>query len=301
MAKLYPIIRDFNVGIETGPAPIVGRVNVDASLSQLNRRLYRQGRCYTVKVDLQSGLADNTQYTVYALANTWMLKKAWQAAFENYLNQTKEERATFKGKLARWNDFRLSMASAFTGAGGMKAGLVDPTGGEDAVVGGESVVSQIVDDAGTTRYYGIGGSAGGTTFDILDEFVKLGAAQAEPSSTETSVAYGATDTDLQDGEIDEVTDNGNLPPYAVNGSHVATPWRKVGVLHSDTGGQRLSTGYFDAPLGIVIITRNDGSNHKLFSQGTELSVEVKAGDYKGVHSTPMFDRISVKPDRIEVR
>jgi hypothetical protein len=71
------------------------------------------------------------------------------------------------------------------------------------------------------------------------------------------------------------------------------------VLHSDTGGQRLSTGYFDAPLGIVIITSSSG--HKLFSQGTELSVEVKAGDYKGVHSTPMFDRISVKPDRIEVR
>ena len=301
MAKAYPIVRDFNVGIDVGPAPLVGRVNVEASLSQLNRRLYRQGRVYSVKVDLQSGLTANTQYTVYALANTWMLKKAWQAAFENYLNQTKEERATFKGKLARWNDFRLSMASAFTGAGGMNAGLVDPTGAEVAVATGESYISKIADDAGTTRFYGIGGSAGGTTFDILAEFERLGAAQAEPSSTETAVAYGATDTDLQDEEIDDVTDQGNLPPYAINGSHDASPWRKIGVLHSDTSGQRLSTGYFDAPLGIVIIVSNNPTPHKLFSQGTELSVEVKAGDYKGVHSTAMFDRISVKPDRIEVR
>ena len=101
MAKSYPIVRSYDIGVSSGPAPLIGIVNVEQHLSQINRRLYRQGRCYTVKIDLQSGLEDNTQYTVYALANTWMLKKAWQSAFENYLNQTKEERATFKGKLAR--------------------------------------------------------------------------------------------------------------------------------------------------------------------------------------------------------
>lgn len=299
MAKAYPIVRDYNIGLTTGPAPLVGLVQVDEHLSQLNRRLYRQGRCYTVKIDLQSGLADDTQYTVYALANTWMLKKAWQAAFENYLNQTKEERATFKGKLARWNDFRLTMTTAFDSAGGMEAGLVQPSGVEIGLQDGEFLASRIADDAGVTRFYGIGGSAGGTTFDILSEFDNLGRANNEPSTSTTSVAYGATDTDLQNAEITDVTSVGNSPPYAANDSHGANPWRKVGVLHSDTGGQRLTTGYFDAPFGIVAIVSTGG--HKLFSQGTELSVEVKGGDYKGVHSTAMFDRIEMKPDRIEVR
>ena len=299
MAKGYPIIKDYNIGIQTGPAPVGGIVQVDQHLSQLNRRLYRQGRCYSVKVDLQSGLADNTQYTVYALANTWMLKKAWQAAFENYLNQTKEERATFKGNLARWNDFRLNLTGSYSGAGSLVAALVDSSGAETPLIDGEFLVSRIADDAGTTRFYGLGASASGTTFDILGEFDNLGRASREPSAGTGTVAYGATDTDLQDAEITDVTDVGNSPPYAENDSHSANPWRKVGVLHSDTGGQRLTTGYFDAPLGIVVIVGT--AAHKIVSAGTELSVEVKAGDYKGVHSTAMFDRIEMKPDRIEVR
>lgn len=297
MAKSYPVVRRYDIGLTTGPAPLGGMVNVDVHLSQINRRLYRQGRCYTVKIDLQSGLADDTQYTVYALANTWMLKKAWQAAFENYLNQTKEERATFKGKLARWNDFRIK--TGFGGAGDLQASLVDSTATQIGITSGEHVDSKIADDSGTTRYYGLDGSAGGTTFDILGEFDRLGKQETTPGSSQLLVAYGDTDSDLQNAEISDVTGSGNAPPYALNDSHSANPWRKVGVLHSDTGGQRLTTGYFDAPLGVVVIVSSQG--HKQFSQGTELSVEVKGGDYKGVHSTAMFDRIDVKPDRIEVR
>jgi hypothetical protein len=299
MAKGYPIIRDYNIALQSGPSQPGGVVQVDQHLSQLNRRLYRQGRCYTVKVDLQSGLADNTQYTVYALANTWMLKKAWQAAFENYLNQTKEERSTFKGNLARWNDFRLTLGGAFASTGNLQAGLVEPSATETGLLTGEFLPSRIADDAGTTRFYGIGGSAGGTTFDILAEFDNLGQVDNTPSTATANVAYGATDSDLQDAEVTDVTNVGNAPPYASNDSHSSNPWRKVGVLHSDTGGQRLTTGYFDAPFGIVVIV--GAAPHKLFSQGSELSVEVKAGDYKGVHSTAMFDRIEMKPDRIEVR
>jgi hypothetical protein len=236
---------------------------------------------------------------VYALANTWMLKKAWQAAFENYLNQTKEERATYKGKLARWNDFRLNTSGIFSGAGALEVGLIDPSGAITGLSGGEYNTSFVADDAGTSKNYGIGGSAGGNTFDILGEFDKLGGMNTQPSVTQTAVAYDGTDTDLQNEEIVDVTNRGNAPPYAQNDSHTANPFRKIGVLHSDTGGQRLSTGYFDAPFGIVIIVSQSG--HKLFSQGTELILEVKAGDYKGVHSEAMFDRIEMKSDRIEVR
>ena len=299
MAKGYPITRRLDLGITTGPAPLAGVVKVDHLLSLVNRRLYRQGRNYQVKVDLQSGLADNTQYTVYALANTWMLKKAWQAAFENYLNQTKEERATYNGKLARWNDFRLDTGAIWSGAGTLEVGLVDSSGVMTGLSGGEYNVSKIADDAGTTKDYGIGGSAGGNTFDILAEFDKLGGMNTMPSVVQTAVAYGGTDTDLQDEEIVDVTNRGNAPPYAQNDSHSANPWRKIGVLHSDTGGQRLTTGYFDAPFGIVIIVSSSG--HKDFVTGTELILEAKAGDYKGVHSEAMFDRIEMKPDRIEVR
>jgi hypothetical protein len=287
MANTYPIVRHLRVGEQTGPAALNGLVNVDLHLSQVNRRLYRQGRVYRCKVDLQSGLADNTQYTVYALADTWMLRKAWKAAFDNYMEQTSEERATYKGQLARWNDFKLNTSQAFTSASTLSVGLVQPDGTEVPLTDGEYLPSRVEDDAGTARFYGIANSAGGTTFDILGEFDKLGGVNSSPTVTQTAAAYGDVDSDLTTTEIGDVTNRGNLPPYAQNDSHPANPWRKIGVLHSDTGGQRLTTGYFDAPLGLVAIV--SASGHKLFSQGTELTVEVKAGDYKGVHATSLLE------------
>lgn len=270
-----------------GPTAPGGLVNVDQKLSQVNRRLYRQGRVYRCKVDLDSGLADNTQYTVYALADTWMLRKAWKAAFDSYMEQTKEERATYKGNLARWNDFRLLTSGSFAAASALEVGLVQPDGVEAAITAGEYLVSQVEDDSGTGRFYGIGANTGGTTFDILAEFDLLGGAQRTPSTVTTTAAYGDLDTDLNDTEINTVTNRGNDPPYAVNDSHPANPWRKVGVIHSDTGGQRLTTGYFDAPLGLVVIV--GAAAHKQFSQGSELTIEVKAGDYKGVHATSLLE------------
>ena len=287
MANTYPIVRNLRVAESSGPAAQVGIVNVDGMLSQVNRRLYRQGRVYRCKVDLDSGLADNTQYTVYALADTWMLRKAWKSAFDSYMKQTAEERATYKGKLARWNDFRLATGGVFTGGSSLAVGMVDPTGAEIAITSGEYLISKVEDDGGVARYYGIGGSAGGSTFDILGEFDKLGGIDTTPSVTQSVAAYGDLDSDLTDSEIEDVTNRGNQPPYALNDSHPANPFRKVGVIHSDTGGQRLTTGYFDAPLGIVIIAA--AAQQKLFSQGSELTVEVKAGDYKGVHATSLLE------------
>ena len=287
MANTYPIVRHLRVAEQAGPTAPGGLVNVDQKLSQVNRRLYRQGRVYRCKVDLESGLADNTQYTVYALADTWMLRKAWKAAFDSYMEQTKEERATYKGNLARWNDFRLVTSGSFTAASNLEVGMTQPDGVEVALTTGEYQVSQVEDDTGTARSYGIGASAGGTVFDILGEFDLLGAAQREPGVVQSTAAYGDLDSDLNDTEIATVTARGNDPPYAVNDSHPANPWRKVGVIHSDTGGQRLTTGYFDAPLGIVVIV--GAAAHKTFTQGSELTIEVKAGDYKGVHATSLLE------------
>lgn len=287
MASNYPIVRKFELGITTGPAPQNGIVNVDSCLSRLNRRLYRQGRVYQCKVDLKSGLADNTQYTVYALADTWMLRKAWKAAFDNYMEQTSEERATYKGNIARWNDFRLVTSGVFSSASALEPGLTDPSGVSLGITAGEYLASKVADDSNNTKFYGIGGSAGGNTFDILAEFDRLGGMSTTPTITQSVAPYGDGDSDLQNAEIQDVTNSGNFPPYAQNDSHGTNPFRKVGVIHSDTGGQRLTTGYFDAPLGIVIIVSSTGQ--KLWSQGSEITMEVKGGDYKGVHATSLLE------------
>ena len=67
--------------------------------------------------------------------------------------------------------------------------------------------------------------------------------------------------------------------------NAATPWTRVGVLRSGAGGeQRLSTGFFTAPCGLVLIVPNSLSD----SMGN-VAFEVKGGNYKGVHALPMAD------------
>ena len=268
-----------------GPSNTPGIVQIDRHLSQLNRRLYRQGRTYTVKVDLDAGAVTGTNYQVYTLANTWMLKKAWQLAKEEYDDEMMEVAKTFKGKTARWRDFRLDLNPAYTGALALDTHLIDVNGNEVPLLSGEYIPSTVRDDAGASFTWGIeNGSA--NRFNILIEFDRAGRADTDPEIPQASVAYDQLNTDIQDGDVLEITGNGNEPPYAQNNSNGSNPLTYVGELYSDSFGQKLSTGYFDAPLGLVIIVGT--AVHKL-SGNTELTVVCKKGDYKGVHATSLME------------
>lgn len=267
------------------------RVAVDHNLSKINRRLYRQGRTYTVKVDLDAAAAAGTKYNVYAIADTWMLGKAWNLAKKNYDEQLLGERNVFDGKMARWRDFRLDLSdvvldrSVGTSASGVPV-LVNPTNGaEFEVIAGEYLYSTVADDSGVSKTFGLIEAT--DKFNILKEFDLNGTMDTDPENPTTQVAYDGLDTDLQDTEVEEITGNGNEPPYAQNNSHYNNPFVKIGELGVDIHSQRLSTGYFDAPLGFVVIVA-DGANHK-YSGQTDLTVCVKAGDYKGVHAPSLME------------
>lgn len=278
-------VRHSRVALITGPSNTPGIVEVNKHLSRLNRRLYRQGRVYTCKVDLDAGAVVGTNYQVYTLANTWMLKKAWQLAKQEYDDEMKEVAKLFKGKQARWRDFRLNLSPSYTGAITLDTHLIDVNGNEVPLLAGEFPNSTVRDDAGASFTYGIeSGSA--NRFNILTEFDRAGRADTEPETPQTTVAYDQLNTDIQDGDVQELTDSGNEPPYAQNNSNGNNPLTYVGELYSDSFGQKLSTGYFDAPLGLVIIV--GASPHKL-SGNSELTVVCKKGDYKGVHATSLME------------
>jgi hypothetical protein len=79
-----------------------------------------------------------------------------------------------------------------------------------------------------------------------------------------------------------ISELGNNPPYNANG-YGSSVWVKVGTLHLAAGRQRLSTGYFRAPMGMIVLS----------GVGTipsaDIQVEVKGGDYKGVMSHSMLE------------
>lgn len=261
-----------------------GTVDVPAMLSQQNRRLYRQGRVYQVKVDLDFAAAPQAGYTVYAINNTWMLKKAWQTAFETYREQTLGERNVFNGKLARWSDFRLDLGSLWTGSVGLDSTRIDESGTEQLLQTGEFYNSQVENDSGGVRTFGLVESA--SRYNILKEFDLTGNMDTEPETPSTQVAYDDLDSDLTDTEISDVTGNGNEPPYAQNDSHWNYPLIKIGEIGSTSEGQKLSTGYFDAPFGFVIIVGT--SPHQQAGQ-SELVITCRAGDYKGVAAHSLME------------
>ena len=71
-SKLAHVLNALNIRI----------LHVDRALSRLNRRLYRQSRYYSVKVDLDND--DVNQYRVFALRDDWAVQKSYRLAREAY-------------------------------------------------------------------------------------------------------------------------------------------------------------------------------------------------------------------------
>ena len=87
MAKQYPVTRKMEIVEVSGQANV--QLRVDRELSKMNRRLYREGRNYSVKLDLNPQQASPGSFVeIFVLKDTWFIHKAWQKAFQEYLNAT---------------------------------------------------------------------------------------------------------------------------------------------------------------------------------------------------------------------
>ena len=290
MAKYYPVQN--KVEIETQSASDTGQLRVDRVLSRANRRLYREGRTYQVKLDLDTSTAVPGNYVnVFVLKNTWYNHKAWQMAFQEYLNATKTERdRAGKTRLARWNDFRVKTGVTAVGLNGKQ---FNHSLGAVNQVGGEFELSEITDSSGTNRQFTWSGTPTGSEFGILTEYGKQGGPNQHPTSPGSDQPYSEMDGDSSNAEYDDVTDHGNLPPYETN-VESATPFTQVATLSIDPGAQKMSTGFFDAPCGIVIVT---GLNAQAVQR---LTMTAKLGDYKGIHAPRMFHEIKTEGDDVKV-
>lgn len=280
MAKQYPVVRSSNLSNNTGVPQNDRIIQVDQMLSKLNRRLYRMGRFYEVKVDIDTTFP--TAIEVFALRDDWAVHKAFQVAYDAYLKNVAEEREALNGQVARWNDFRVQ-----TGVAG--ADLVDPllydvSGTPAALTSGEFALALVADEAGTLRSFTWGAGAA-NRYGILEEYDKAGNAQASPDSATGDMPYAGLDTEMDANIASNEQAANNLPPYDQNGVNTATPFVKIAELGVTAGGaQRLSTGFFSAPCGIVVL-RGVGAA----TNDPKISFTAKKGDYKGVHAPSMLE------------
>ena len=270
----------------------------DRILNLMNRRLYRQHKVYTMKVGLQlPNTSDLPPLKVYALANTWWTRKAMSLAKHIYDEAVEEERAVVGS--SRWHDFRIGTSLPlaenvypvmFDAAQDVYFAITEGTTAD-----GEYQFSNVttIDQTGASLEKGFQANGKASTsgiYDIFDEYNKMGPdTMNDPVFVATGGYDRATGTSFEDGNVADLLNDGNLPPYNAGDLPFQTPWVQVGEIRSDAGGTSIvSTGFFEAPLGLVYIPDYDrlvlpevGSPRELCDI---LTVEFKEGDYKGVEA-----------------
>ena len=275
--KRYPVQKGGTVRLAN--AATSGVIHANRLMSRWNKRLYRQGRYYQMKIDVDLSDVDPGPITVYALRDTWGNQKAYQMAYDVYQKTTEEKRRRLGSKIARWQDFTVehgSSASELVGA------VYDHTSAEQLLQGGEFNNTQVEDKAGNTRTFTWGNAVVNSSYSIVSEYDLKADTDADPSSGLAEVLpYDEQMSDDSDVERNQLVNRGNAPPY--DQDSFGDRWVKVAVLTRVTGQQKLSTGYFTAPCGFAIVTGLNGSGI------TRLNVEFKAGDYKGVNAPSMLE------------
>ena len=287
-AEYFPVQRQVNLATSGGGTVYV--LDVGRNLSVVNHRLYRQGKTYQLRLDIDNRADTNqrpAQYDVYALTDTWYVQKAWQLGRANYLKATADEREMMsEQKIARWEDFRVN--PGITGAL-----TVVPYQYTNALTGaantdGEFAATEITLADGTTqRQYSWGVTTAGE-FGLLFEYNKSGDTDGAPASVDPDNPYSGTDVGVHESQMDDLAGRGNLPPYNRT-DFTDNVWVKVATLDNSGGANsgfsadaRMSTGFFNAPCGLVVIVPS--ISHTLAG---DLSMTVKAGKYKGVAAMNM--------------
>ena len=279
----YPVVRETYIGDQINGA-FTGTHQGDAGklLSITNRRLYRYGKLYQLKLDLDipSTFAAEAVVEVFALRNNWDVQRGFALAKSVFDEAYADELKMGTGNTARWRDFRVAN-------GVTNAGTIDPVKYDNATLAisvedvGEHVLSS-VDKAGTETFFTWGNSTS-AALSVMDEWTRAGQTASDPSTFSTTAPYDGVNTDqLSNIENEHLADLGNNPPYsATSATDVLT---KVATLYFRPGAvglSKLSTGYFDAPCGLFIIKVNTSLPNGY------LKFSAKAGGYKGVHALDM--------------
>ena len=283
----YPVQRTIPLGVDA--SSLTGTCVGDAGklLSISNRRLYRYGNMYQMKLDLHVDVTQNAdiEVEVYALRNTWDVQRGFALAKKVWDESTEEERETASSAIARWRDFRVQ--HGVTGAN-----VLDPVRYDNASLAADvdnngEHLDSVVDKGGVQTFF-TWGNASATALDIMGEWNQAGRTSNEPASFSTTTPYdGVNADDMSDVEIAALADRGNSPPYAAQSAtdclvKVATLVIRPGTAPSNAGGlSKLSTGYFDAPCGLFVLKFNTA-----LSNG-RMDLVLKSGDYKGVSAFAM--------------
>lgn len=292
-AKRYPVARKTILGAGF-PQGDTTDIQIDAAqvLSVMNNRLYRSGRVYECKLDIPPRTAvgnSGAKMEVFALNDNWLNQEAWRLAKETWDMKYEDEELSISDKQrARWRDFRVKSGSTALVMGPNTIDDPDTTGQRTTFNVGSFPASAVIDAAGAQMEFTWGIADPTTEYSIITEMYAGGYNKETtfPAQTTGAEPYAGLTADSSDAEGSLYQTVGAEAPYGT-GADTMTPFVQVASIGFDQdtagGASKLSTGYFKAPCGIILV-RYVNSAQDL---NLNLSLEVKAGDYNGVHAPAM--------------
>ena len=251
----------------------------------MNHQLFRQSRNYCVKLDLDPSVASGTVIDVYALVDTWWLQKAYAFAYKTFQKNMSEELEQAGNTKARWHDFRVDHGLTGYSKDLVAAGASTP-GSWVAYTGNQEYIMSQVHDAGSTqRTFAFLGAGSATVYNIIDEYDLTANTDRSPAVSLSDVAYDGLDDAIDDGAFDHVKADGNDPPYNKDNLENGVLVRIATLTANTNGLQKLSTGYFNAPAGMIVLQ----STTPIEQNDVMLTMTAKEGKYKGIHAPSMLE------------
>jgi hypothetical protein len=266
-SRYYPV--QSRIDLSSGGIVIAPNV-----LSMINRRHYPATGVYECNVMLNPVLTAG-QLNVYVLKDNWDIIGAIRQAYAAYLTATESERAMLsKEQVARWEDFRIAHGTGLT----EMAPMVYNQGiGLSLLTLGDFNLSKATDSNGNTKTFVLQGASSTTQYNILNQWSASGNVDADPGVATSGAPYGDLEADHNDTQSNNLQRDGNTPPYDRNGGDgIASPWTKVATLTNANVGAdgRISTGFFRAPLGMILVTGADANGWGI--------LQVREGSTKGI-------------------
>nr|AGA18465.1 hypothetical protein [uncultured marine virus] len=280
----YPVVRTGRL-FRQSPDPIGPKLQVSADqlLSKTNRRLYRQSRYYDMKLDLDPNATRSID--VFVLSDSWMVERSLKMGYAMYLENSMDERERLKGNaIARWSDFRVLSGANITIANPLQYSQFFVP---DELANGNFEDTIVVDAAGTSKFFSWG-PATASRYSLLEEYDKAGNASVSPEISTGDMPYDNLQADDSAAMANTLQTFGSKPPYDRTGVNAGEAWVKIATLQANTQAQKLSTGFFTAPCGIVLLQDAIDPTAAPVAEG-DLQWTVKSGDYKGVHAPSMLE------------
>lgn len=277
-----------------------GLLQVDRELSKMNDQLYRQCRNYTLRIGAWPVSTAERTYRVFTLPDNWFIHAAIKHAYANWLKRLRDQ-APVGAKFARWYDFRIE-PKILDGNAQLESCLAEMSDSGSGQVtwsltfADEYAYSKITDSGGTEHGFSVGAGGSSAEFNICHEYQKLLTARQPDSMTVTHEAGYADLHGPSDHLMTEhLAEAGDRAPYDYDRETIGdgvVPWvmKEVLTVDPDGGGGNARTGFFTAPLGIVVIVKdNDQDESDFDTSQPELFMEVQRGNYKGVKSSAIVD------------